>query len=200
MPDLLPAATVADAGFPADLALVFAKDEPDRNFLAQLLRAVGFDATFKADTVQQLCDLGRQSQPDLIAIFSKGDDVAPQVVRHMRALPDARLRSRPILVVCAPLGVTEVRRARDDGVDILLCRPVSLNLLRERLAWRHRVARRFIISPGYVGPDRRHAVDSLPIGVTCRRGAAAGSDSLPADAPGSVLSQATVDSVFFSEG
>lgn len=182
--------------FPADLALVFAVQEAELAFVGQLLRAVGFNRVQKAATLAEFLDFVHRHPPDLVALACDQDQSAQAALRQLRASAVEAVRRLPVLALCAPLSLSEVHAARDAGVNILLSKPVSLRVLRERLAWQHRAGRPFIVTPSYVGPDRRHGAFPLPPGVFCRRKPVAERDGLPASA---TLSQETIDSAFFSE-
>ena len=186
---------IAKSVFPADRALVFAGNEADRDLLGQVLRGAGFGTVAKAATVAELINLGHARVPDLVAIDCGPDGVGHDALCRIRACSDTGFRRVPVLIVATLFSKADVARSRDGGVNLLLSKPLSVRLMRERLAWLSRVDRSFVVSSSYVGPDRRHSAASLPDGVTLDRRA---TDATLLD--GAVLSQEAVDSLFFVEG
>ncbi|MEQ8369783.1 MAG: response regulator [Alphaproteobacteria bacterium] len=77
-------------------------------------------------------------------------------VRAIRGGVSGVNRYVPILMLTAETDTEHVIRARDSGVNAFVAKPVSFNVLRERVAFALADKRPFVDTPAYVGPDRRH--------------------------------------------
>ena len=62
-----------------------------------------------------------------------------------------------------------MQRARDCGANFILARPLSPEVLLERILWIAREKRHFISCSSYVGPDRRFHEAGPPVGMPERR-------------------------------
>ena len=75
-------------------------------------------------------------------------------IKAARALPDAKRRT-PIIMLTGHCDGPSVLRARDNGVDEFLGKPVTARSILSRLEAVIFRPRSFVIAPLYVGPDRR---------------------------------------------
>ncbi len=90
-------------------------------------------------------------------------------IRHVRTgngIPNAEL---PIIVLIAHPSVEAIAAARDAGATEVLCKPVSAQLLFDRIQHAIKNSRDFVVSDQFVGPDRRRRRDEQPTGGEERR-------------------------------
>ncbi len=62
-----------------------------------------------------------------------------------------------------------VLHARDCGANAVVAKPLKPDVLYRRIAWLARDIRKFVISDGYTGPDRRFKAIGPPAGTEGRR-------------------------------
>lgn len=84
-------------------------------------------------------------------------------------------------------------KARDCGANVVIRKPVSPQILFDRLAWVSRVQRPFIECESYIGPDRRFKSIGPPGGVG-RRSTDLSADVGTAKEPN--MSQDEIDMLF----
>ncbi len=81
-------------------------------------------------------------------------------VRTGKGVPNAEL---PIIVLIAHPSVEAIAAARDAGATEVLCKPVSAQMLFDRIQHSITNSRDFVVSDQFVGPDRRRRRDGEPI-------------------------------------
>ncbi len=89
--------------------------------------------------------------------------------RHVRTgkdIPDAEL---PIIVLIAHPSVETIAAARDAGATEVLCKPVSAQLLFDRIQYAIKNSRDFVKTDSFAGPDRRRRRDNHPLNGEERR-------------------------------
>ncbi len=112
--------------------------------------------------------------------------------RYVRSRVDQTNFTTPIMIVTAFTPPTTVREARDNGVNMVVSKPVSPAALLSRIEWIARNDRAFVVADNYSGPDRRFRKAGPPQGTDERRAEAL---ALTADATRE-MSQADLDSLF----
>lgn len=70
----------------------------------------------------------------------------------------------PVLLTAGHTAASSVHRARDCGGHFTLKKPLAPVTLLERILWVARANRVFLVSDGYVGPDRRFRTEAPPNG------------------------------------
>ncbi len=108
---------------------------------------------------------------------------------------DATLKNRaiPIFVLTSHTQANNVHRARDSGANLVVAKPVSPNILFDRLLWVAKSPRPFVETEGYFGPDRRFKIEGFPDGVG-RREEDSASEVSGEDGP--AMSQDEIDNMF----
>jgi len=84
---------------------------------------------------------------------------AAHFLRQLRALPHARLRIIPVLMITGHSEIWRVNALRDAGVTEVLARPVAPIALAARMLGIIARPRPFIRGRHYLGPCRRRRVD-----------------------------------------
>ena len=98
----------------------------------------------------------------------RGED-AFALARQIRSTQDRPNASAPIVMLSQTTQLSRVLMARDVGANFTLAKPVSPQVLQERLLWIARCERRWVDMESYRGPDRRVRSGPLPDGVEERR-------------------------------
>ena len=80
-------------------------------------------------------------------------------VRTGKGIPNAEL---PIIVLIAHPSVETIAAARDAGATEVLCKPVSAQMLFDRIQYTIKNSRDFVRTESFAGPDRRRRRDGQP--------------------------------------
>jgi CheY-like chemotaxis protein len=131
----------------------------------QMLRGLGMDRLIAVTTgAQALAEL--KQQPFDLCIFdaSLQDMAVTALISNIR-LRKTPVRFVPILVVSPYTYTRTVTQARDVGANFVIKKPVSPQILYDRIAWAASSARPFLEGEFYIGPDRRFKFAGPPAGV-----------------------------------
>ena len=138
--------------------------------LRQLLLGFGVRSPIHCDTGAEAQEVLRTNEIDLlISDDALADMSAYDLVRWLRRSklePNAFVSS---IIVCGHVRRTEVQKARDCGANFLLTKPISTQILMERVLWVAREKRPFLDTGEYLGPDRRFQDLGPPKGGGRRR-------------------------------
>lgn len=138
--------------------------------LRQLLLGFGVRAPIHCDTGAEAQEVLRTNEIDLLICDDGLADIsAYDLVRWLRRSklePNAFVSS---IIVCGHVRRTEVQKARDCGANFLLTKPISTQILMERVLWVAREKRPFLDTGEYLGPDRRFQDLGPPKGGGRRR-------------------------------
>lgn len=97
----------------------------------------------------------------------------------------------PVIAALGHGTLGNIQAARDAGANFVVAKPVSPQVLLQRIEWIARENRQFIEAPNYVGPDRRFKNVGPPAGSRGRR-----ADDLSTEVPSAAepnMSQFEVD-------
>ena len=108
---------------------------------------------------------------------------------------DETLENRfiPIFVLTSHTQANNVTRARDSGANMVVAKPVSPNVLFDRLHWVAKSPRPFVETDGYFGPDRRFKIEGFPDGIGRRE---EDTDTNIGNDGGPAMSQDEIDGLF----
>jgi two-component system, chemotaxis family, chemotaxis protein CheY len=141
-----------------------------RDLYRQLLEAIGFDGTNiteAADGSQALTLLQHRPIDIVICDLNMKPMNGKRFTRYIRMnenTPDPYL---PIIVCTGHAELIHIAHARDAGANEILRKPVSAASLYARLQSVIETPRPFILSPNFIGPDRRR--QDLPFDGPDRR-------------------------------
>ena len=90
-------------------------------------------------------------------------------VTRVRRMEDGDNRLAPIMLVSGHTIPSSITRARDCGANFVVAKPITPKVMFDRVMWLAREERQFVVSDGYVGPDRRHKTFGPPAGMKGRR-------------------------------
>ncbi len=122
------------------------------------------------------------------------DDSGFEFIRWARREETSGNRCIGIIATMGHQTLSNVRMVRDAGANVVVAKPLSPEVLVQRIVWVARENRQFIVAPGYVGPDRRFKNEGPPPGTSGRR-----ADDLSADVPDAAapnMSQSELDALF----
>ena len=106
-------------------------------------------------------------------------------------------RHVPIVIVTGHTPHRDVVRARDCGAHYVVTKPLSPQVLLDRIFWAAQDKRNFVVCDSYVGPDRRRRTLGPPVGTRGRR-QDDGADAPPGTAEPS-MSQEAIDALMRPE-
>jgi DNA-binding response OmpR family regulator len=130
--------------------LVVDEDRGYAGILIQELRAIGLTRAMRAKSPKDALQAMHASPVDVVIT-----EWYPQFVAFLRDAdkhPNPRI---PILVVTEHVQASEVIAARDAGVNEIMVKPVSTEILAAHIRDAVDGRRPFINAPGFNGPDRR---------------------------------------------
>ena len=143
------------------VALLVDRDPFARGLVAQMLRGFGISTILTADKGSEAVELLALNHPDITFVEGAALDMpTAELIRWVRGNPDKALRFLPIIVLSGYTQLRMISEARDAGANLVVRKPVSPQILFDRLIWVAASNRPFLESATYNGPDRRfHAVD-----------------------------------------
>jgi len=144
--------------------LVADSEHYTRDLVAQMLRGFGMSQPILADTGAEAKQILKHQCPELCITEAVLPDISSaDLIRWIRKL-NGPIRFVPTIVLTGYTQLRTVASARDGGANIVIKKPVSPKALFERLVWIARVARPFIETGDYIGPDRRFRTIDPPDG------------------------------------
>lgn len=100
-----------------------------------------------------------KSLPDVVIVDLLMEPVDGfELIKHIRANQNEDIRHLPVLVTTAYSSTRFVRKARDMGASEVLCKPISVAEVFDRLVHMRNHPRQFVKTGEYVGPDRRRTL------------------------------------------
>lgn len=130
---------------------------PMRQLIRALARAGGIVNFSEAETAAEALEILRAAPVDLVIVDWKMrpmDGLSfTRLIRWGNESPNPYV---PILMLTAHTEVSRVAAARDAGVTGFLKKPISTQLLFDRIGNALTDARQFIRVDSFFGPDRRH--------------------------------------------
>ena len=165
------------------------------DLMRQILGGFGVRAVHAAGSTREARDLFHAHQFELIIIDPMfiGEE-GFEFIRWTRREEGSPNRCTPILATMGHQTLSNVRAARDAGANLVLAKPLSPEVMVQRIIWVARETRPFVVAAGYVGPDRRFKNEGPPAGTEGRR-AGDLSVEVPKDAAPN-MSQDEVDELF----
>ncbi|HWA01645.1 MAG TPA: response regulator [Caulobacterales bacterium] len=157
--------------------LVLDRNEQAGDVVRQILLGFGVRAVHVTDTVEDARKFFLQQTLELFI-------VDPLLEGGFEFLHWARRENEcvnhhmPMIAAMGHQTEGNVRAARDAGANFVVAKPLSADVLLQRIEWIARENRQFIVAPNYVGPDRRFKNEGPPAGCDGRR-----ADDLSLEAP-----------------
>jgi len=136
--------------------LVYDPVAANRTATRAALYTLGFRRIETVATLEAFHDAMRRRPPDLALCEAQGAD-APlcAMIQELRQGGSGYNPFIVIIVTAWEKSTGLVTRVVDSGADDLLLRPFSTTLLRQRIEAHAEHRKGFVVTSGYVGPDRR---------------------------------------------
>ena len=175
--------------------LVLDSNPQSLDLLRQILNGFGVRAVHACQHVRDAERIFYDHQLELIIVDPLFiDDSGFDFIRMVRREENSQNRCVAIIAALGHQTLGNVRAARDAGASVVVAKPLSPEVLMQRIHWVARENRQFIVAPNYVGPDRRFKNIGPPPGTNGRR-----SDDLSLDVPiaaGPDMQQSQIDEMF----
>lgn len=143
----------------ANVQVLIVDDNRQMRFLVRtILRAAGMYRVAEAESAQEALDLLNRFTVDLVIVdwhMAPTDGIA--LTRRIRVGHEAPNREVPIVMLTAHTELARVAAARDSGIHGLVRKPISTQLLLNRVSAALTDQRPFVSSATFYGPDRRRA-------------------------------------------
>lgn len=137
--------------------------------LQQILKEVLWDAGLRRlrglpDGASAL-EAIRDHQPDLLFVdMALADGPGTALVRNLRRAPESPSPFVPVIMTMAAPTLEKTFAARDSGADEVVTRPITAKGVLQRVAAAQNRPRGIVLSPTFIGPDRRRAANMPPNG------------------------------------
>jgi CheY-like chemotaxis protein len=143
--------------------LLVDSDRFTRGLIVQMLRGFRMDPPVVCDTGAAAKTEMLQHAVDLCIMESVLPDMgSPELISWIRRPEMGVTRFIPVIVLSGYTQHRIVAAARDAGANTVLKKPISPQVLFDRIMWVARVPRPFIDAGVYVGPDRRFRAEEPP--------------------------------------
>jgi DNA-binding response OmpR family regulator len=176
-------------------ALIVDGNPESLNLMRQVLAGFGVRMIHASATPDEARRLFTDHTLDLMVIDPLFiDNSGFEFIRWTRRQENSQNRCIAIIAALGHQTLHNVQAARDAGANSVVSKPLSPEVMLQRIAWVAREKRQFIVAPGYVGPDRRFKNEGPPAGKAGRR-----ADDLSLTVPDAVaanMSQSEVDNLF----
>jgi DNA-binding response OmpR family regulator len=145
-------------------ALLVEGDRHSVSLLAEILRRFGLDNQYCVETgAEAKAHMQRVSVDFCFCEAALPDMDGLDLVRWVRR--SAPVPYIPVVVLTGYSRVDAVVGARDAGASLVVKKPLSPQVLFDRMAWMGQGTRKFIETETYVGPDRRFKSIGPPDGL-----------------------------------
>jgi DNA-binding response OmpR family regulator len=154
-----------------------------RSILTQILAGFGVRSVHRCRSLEQAKKEVLSCALDLILIGSDGQDSSSyEFIKWLRRSGLEPNAFTPTILISGHTQLHNVQQARDCGANFIVARPLSPEVLLERILWIAREKRHFISCSSYVGPERRFHDLGAPEGTSERRSIEP-EDEAPAEQP-----------------
>lgn len=140
--------------------LVVDEDRGSRQALRDVLLGMGFSSVFTAaNSREALLEISAHSPSAMLLDYrlSKVDGLS--LTERLRRSGDSGNIGIPVILMASAIDASLVQRARDAGVNEIVMKPISMQVLVRRLLHTLTKYRPVVRGGGYIGPDRRRRRD-----------------------------------------
>ena len=124
--------------------------------MAGMMRAFGVRKMFKHGSAKDAMTCVETQELDLIIVDSAMPDIdGYDFVRWLRTEARSDATFTPVIMMSGHTGRGVVEKSRDCGVNFVLAKPFSPEVLLQRILWVARDERQMVRVASYTGPDRR---------------------------------------------
>lgn len=149
--------------------LVIDPDKRITDLLRKVLMSLGFGAIYIANDGHDGLDVLRKKSVDLVITdwdMTPMDGIS--FIKYLRTDDKSPTQTLPVIMLTGRAQRKDVEIARDSGMNEFLVKPFTVKTLCDRIILVVEHPRNFILSQGYVGPDRRRK-ELPPQGIDRRR-------------------------------
>lgn len=151
-------------------ALLLDDNQTHLDLLSSILNGFDLRKQTKCGSLEEARDAAGGAEFDLILVDSAlADGQGFEFIRWLRREAPEINRTASILVVTSGTRRDEVGMARDCGANFVVAKPVTPQVLLQRIVWLGRDRRQFVEAENYAGPDRRFKIFGPPPGERGRR-------------------------------
>lgn len=145
--------------------LLIEHNQPVRMLIRSILLDLGFGLVDTAEEMEQGWNLYCAHEPDIILMDWRFNH--PQgldFIRRVRTSSASPVQHVPIILMTAYTNKDLLFKARDAGITEFLIKPFTVETLTRQVTQLVEKPRDFVISQGFIGPDRRRrhaAIDEI---------------------------------------
>jgi two-component system, chemotaxis family, chemotaxis protein CheY len=146
-------------GYAALRVVIIDDSEHMRTLLHTMLRGAGIRQVHEADNGEAGLDLVKSHSPEFVLTdYSMKPVNGVEFVKTLRRL-DSPLAWIPVIMVTGHTERHHIEQARDAGITEILCKPITVKGLFQKITEVVERPRRFVKSQAFIGPDRRRRHD-----------------------------------------
>jgi len=150
-------------------ALLIDKSQHSLDVLWQILKGLGLSNMTRSDSVDDADKQLRLNAYDIIIIDPALEGGAGyELISRLRHSAGKNAHV-PVVLTTGHVRAADVAKGRDTGANFVVIKPITPNVLLQRILWIGRDKRPFVEAGNYVGPDRRFKFDGPPQGSDGRR-------------------------------
>ncbi len=150
--------------------LVLDESQEGMGVLTQVLAAFGVRNAHRCRTMDEARKVALSRTLDLMLVGANGhDSTSYDFVRWLRRSGLEPNAFAPVMLISGHTLLRNVQQARDCGANYVIAKPVSPDVLLERILFVAKEKRPFIQCDVYFGPDRRVHDTGPPPGMAERR-------------------------------
>ncbi len=151
--------------------LLLAQGAPiEMGLLRQILAGFGLSSPIKATTAEEALNLLHAREVDMLLVDAALPEMGGyELIKRLRRAQGSPNRLTPVILTAGYIRNADVKTARDCGANFVMVKPITPQVLFERILWLARERRPFVEAEAYHGPDRRFHAQGAPEGVAGRR-------------------------------
>ena len=147
-------------------ALCVDSNAPGLDILSQILLGFGVEKIIRANNGEEAKAILTREVVDLVISDAILSDISGfELVRWLRLSTLDPNRYTAFLTVTGHTQMSRVIEARDSGSHFVVVKPITPNILMERILWVARSGRAFVEAEQFTGPDRRFKHEGIPEGA-----------------------------------
>ncbi|NBW07641.1 MAG: response regulator [Caulobacteraceae bacterium] len=145
-------------------------NEKSLAMLSSIFQGFGVKEQIKRSTTEDAIKVVDERDLDLILIDCSmpGMD-GYDFIRWLRRDTPPPVRYTPVIMLTGHAAQSKVHKSRDCGASFVVTKPLTPNVLLQRILWLGADERQFVEADTYVGPDRRVRNFGPPLGMAGRR-------------------------------
>ncbi len=145
-------------------------NEKSLAMLSSIFQGFGVKEQIKRSTTEDAIRVVDERDLDLILIDCSMPDMdGYDFIRWLRRDTPPPVRYTPVIMLTGHAAQSKVHKSRDCGASFVVTKPLTPNVLLQRILWLGADERQFVEADTYVGPDRRVRNFGPPLGMAGRR-------------------------------